>query len=362
MCGIAGIVNYHSNETATPVVETMLDLMAHRGPDASGIYHNDAVTLGHARLSIIDLSADGDQPIHNEDRSVWITFNGEIFNYPELRRDLIAGGHRFYTQTDTEVLVHLYEQYGTDMFAHLNGQFAFAIWDRAKQSLLLARDRVGIRPLFYHQSDSRLIFSSEIKALFADPSISRELDPATLSDIFTCWTATGDRTPFIGVQQLPPGHFAQFDQQGLRIRPYWTLPFGAATDETKSVDEWVEEIRALLLDATRIRLRADVPVGAYLSGGIDSTYTSTVVKRNFNNRLHTFSVGFTDPRFDEASFQEIAVASLGTEHRSVRCAEADIGRIFPDVVWHAETPLLRSLERTCPHRADRPPGNRFLNI
>ena len=342
MCGIAGIVDYTSKQTATATVGSMLDLMAHRGPDASGIYQDGSVSLGHTRLSIIDLSADGDQPIHNEDKSIWITFNGEIFNYPELRKELIADGHRFYTQTDTEVLVHLYEQCGTAMFARLNGQFAFALWDQRKQSLLLARDRVGIRPLFYHRGSRRLVFSSEVKALFADPSISRELDPRTLSDIFTCWTATGDRTPFAGVQQLLPGHFARFDQDGLAIEQFWTLPFGVETDESKSADEWVEDIRALLLDATRIRLRADVPVGAYLSGGIDSTYTSTVVKRNFNNRLHTFSVGFTDPRFDEAAFQEIAVASLGTEHRSVRCAEADIGRIFPRVIWHAETPLLRT--------------------
>lgn len=342
MCGIAGIVDYQARETMSPVVGRMLDLMAHRGPDASGIYQNAPVTLGHARLSIIDLSAIGHQPIHNEDKTVWITFNGEIFNYPELRSDLIDKGHKFYTQTDTEVLVHLYETYGTGMFERLNGQFAFAIWDAAAQSLLLARDRVGIRPLFFHHGDRRLLFASEIKALFADASIDRTLDPQTLSDIFTCWTAMGGATPFNGVRQLPPGHFARFDKNGLSIASYWQLPFGVDTDNDKTVDEWVEEIRALLLDATRIRLRADVPVGAYLSGGIDSTYTSTLVKRNFNNRLHTFSVGFTDPRFDEASFQQIAVRSLGTEHRSVNCSEADIGRIFPSVVWHAETPLLRT--------------------
>jgi len=342
MCGIAGIVDFKSRETKTPVIGRMLDLMAHRGPDATGIYRSDPVALGHARLSIIDLSASGHQPIHNEDKTVWITFNGEIFNYPELRHDLLDKGHRFYTQTDTEVLVHLYEAYGTDMFERLNGQFAFAIWDAKDRSLVLARDRVGIRPLFYHTGNGRLTFASEIKAIFADPAIDRELDPQTLSDIFTCWTSLGAATPFRGIRQLPPGHFARFDSGGLRVRPYWQLPFGVATEPDKTVEEWVEEIRALLLDATRIRLRADVPVGAYLSGGIDSTYTSTLVKRNFNNRLHTFSVGFTDPRFDEASFQQIAVDSLGTEHHSVRCSETDIGRIFPKVVWHAETPLLRT--------------------
>ena len=342
MCGIAGLVNFKIRETMTPIVGRMLDLMAHRGPDASGIYQCDPVALGHSRLSIIDLSASGDQPIHNEDKTVWITFNGEIFNYPELRSHLIEKGHRFYTQTDTEVLVHLYEEHGTDMFAHLNGQFAFALWDAREKSLLLARDRVGIRPLFYHQGNQRLAFGSEIKALFADPSIPRDLEPQTLSDIFTCWSAMDGLTPFTGIQQLMPGHYARFNAGGLSIQRYWGLPFGAATDESKTVEEWVAEIRALLLDATRIRLRADVPVGAYLSGGIDSTYTSTLVKRNFNNRLHTFSVGFTDPRFDEASFQQIAVTSLGTEHHSVCCSEADIGRIFPEVVWHAETPLLRT--------------------
>ncbi|GAB6904346.1 Asparagine synthetase [Desulfosarcina cetonica] len=342
MCGIAGIVNFGSREEMVPVVGHMLDLMAHRGPDATGIYQRDSVALGHARLSIIDLSDSGHQPIHNEDKTVWITFNGEIFNYPELREDLVEKGHRFYTQTDTEVLVHLYEAYGTDMFALLNGQFAFAIWDVNRQSLLMARDRVGIRPFFYHRHGQRLVFASEIKALFADPSIPRALDPGTLSDIFTCWTTMDGATPFSGVAQLPPGHYARFDAQGLSTCPYWRLPFGTPVDVDKPVGQWVEDVRAVLLDATRIRLRADVPVGAYLSGGIDSTYTSTVVKRHFNNRLHTFSVGFTDPRFDEAAFQEIAVASLGTEHRAVRCSEADIGRIFPQVVWHAETPLLRT--------------------
>jgi len=247
--------------------------------------------LAHARLSIIDLSS-GDQPIHNEDRSVWIVFNGEIFNYPELRKDLVARGHRFYTQTDTEILVHLYEDRGIELFSELNGQFAFAIWDQKQNTLLLGRDRMGIRPLFYHHSKERLVFGSEIKALFADTDIRRSINPKTLSDVFTCWSPLGSSTPFDGVCQIPPGHYALFTPRGIDIQPYWKLSFKDSKPWGRSLEEWAEEMGQLLLDASRIRLRADVPVGAYLSGGIDSTYISSLVKRNFNNLLSTFSVSF----------------------------------------------------------------------
>ncbi len=274
-------------------------------------------------------------------------FNGEIFNYPELRSDLIDRGHQFYTQTDTEVLVHLYEDLGTALFEKLNGQFAFAIWDQNKQTLLLGRDRMGIRPLFYYQNRKRFVFGSEIKALFGDKSIPRKLDSQTLSDIFTGWAPMGSKTPFEDVYQIPPGHYAKFsEKKGLEVHPYWELSFQPDKERiglsNYSLSEWTEEIRCLLKDATRIRLRADVPVGAYLSGGIDSTFTSALVKRNFNNKLRTFSVGFTDRRFDESGFQRIAVKALGTDHSAVQCSEEDIGKVFPDVIWHTETPILRT--------------------
>jgi asparagine synthase (glutamine-hydrolysing) len=301
--------------------------------------------LAHARLSIIDLSG-GDQPIHNEDRSVWIVFNGEIFNYPELRRGLIDRGHQFYTQSDTEVLVHLYEENGPGLFDCLNGQFALAIWDDKRQSLLLGRDRMGIRPLFYYLKNRRLVFGSEVKALFADKRIPRCLDVQTLVDIFTCWSPLGTRTPFENIHQVPPGHYAEFSKNGLVVRPYWELAFreeNRGVDKSlRSLQKWTEEIRSLLYDATRIRLRADVPVGAYLSGGLDSTYTSALVKQNFNNRLRTFSVSFTDKRFDETDFQQQAIQALKTDHQTIQCSEADIGRIFPEVIWHTETPILRT--------------------
>jgi len=341
MCGISGIINFNLSEDKQDLLTKMIGLMHHRGPDASGIYINGAAGLAHARLSIIDLNS-GDQPIHNEDRSVWVVFNGEIFNYPELREKLANKGHRFYTQTDTEVLVHLYEDQDVNMVDDLNGQFAFAVWDQKKEKLILARDRVGIRPLFYHKQNGRLVFGSEIKALFADANIPRNLDPEVLSDIFTTWTPMESGTPFEQIFQIPPGHVAEFSKDGLVVLPYWKLSFENTDSDKSDLLDWKEELGHLIYDAARIRLRADVPVGAYLSGGIDSTYISSLVKRNFNNRLNTFSVTFTDSRFDEASFQKIAVEALQTEHREIRCAGKDIGSSFPKIVWHTEMPIFRT--------------------
>ena len=342
MCGIAGIVNYTGPEDKRALLTRMVGLMHHRGPDASGLYMSGPVGLAHARLSIIDLSSAGNQPIHNEDKTVWIVFNGEIFNYPELRKDLAGKGHRFYTQTDTEVLVHLYEEKGTDMFSLLNGQFALAIWDENEDSLILGRDRVGIRPLFYYRHNGRMAFASEIKALFADVDIERSINPQSLSDVFTCWAPLGELTPFTNIFQLLPGHYARVDSQGMHIQPYWAPDFSDEDNRERPLTDWVDELRDLLLDASRIRLRADVPVGAYLSGGIDSTYVSSLVKQNFNNRLCTFSVSFSDKRFDESAFQSIAVRSLKTDHQDVRCTEDDIGAIFPRIIWHTETPIIRT--------------------
>lgn len=341
MCGIAGIVNFKHPEDHEAVLNPMLRALQHRGPDATGIYQSDIAGLGHARLSIIDLSG-GYQPIHNENKTVWIVFNGEIFNYPELREGLVLKGHQFYTQSDTEVIVHLYEEYGTDVFSHLNGQFSISIWDQEKNQLLLGRDRMGIRPLFYHQAGSRLLFASEIKALLTDEKVPRNLDRQTLADVFTCWTPVDPLTAFEGVFQLPPAHWAVFSAEGLHIERYWQLDFSENDTADRSPEDWAEEMQSLLLDAARIRLRADVPVGAYLSGGIDSTYISTLVKKNFNNQLHTFSVQFSDKSYDESAFQHKAIATIQTDHRAVTCSDHDIGALFPKVVWHAEVPMIRT--------------------
>lgn len=306
MCGIAGIADFSDARPDHGLLRRMLGLIRHRGPDAFGIYMDDTTGMASTRLSIIDL-ASGNQPIHNEDESLWIVYNGEIFNYIELRPDLESRGHRFYTNSDTEVLIHLYEEKGPEMLKDLNGQFGLALWDSKKQELFLARDRMGIRPLFYRMDGPRISFASEIKAIFADPMIPRSLDPTTLSDVFTCWSPMGDLSPFEGIRQLMPGHYAVFRGEGLKVRRYWQIPYGQRENNGTPIEEWKAELQELLRDACRIRLRADVPVGAYLSGGLDSTYITSVVKNFFNNDLCTFSVSFSDSRFDEAFFQMKAV-------------------------------------------------------
>lgn len=341
MCGIAGIVDTTPSKEKEHLLRRMLGLIRHRGPDAFGIYADARVGLSSARLSILDL-AGGDQPIHNEDRSIWIVYNGEVFNYLELCEDLEKKGHRFYTKTDTEVLVHLYEELGTDLFPLLNGQFAIALWDKRNQSLMLARDRVGIRPLFYHVKNGKLLFGSEIKAIFADPEVTRELNFQAVSEIFTCWSPIGSNTAFKDVQQLLPGHYAVFRNGSLSVARYWQLSFSGQSDGRRPFSSYVEELNALLYDATKIRLRADVPVGAYLSGGLDSTYVTSMVKKHFNNQLRTFSVSFSDERFDEAPFQQKAVDALQTDHSMIRCTERDIGGNLPKVIWHTEVPVTRT--------------------
>lgn len=345
MCGIAGIINFNGHEDKQALLRRMLGLIRHRGSDAFGIYASGPVGLASARLSIIDLCS-GDQPITNEDHSIWVVFNGEIFNYPELRKELKSLGHRFSTHSDTEALVHLYEEHGEEMLERLNGQFAFALWDSKKDTLLLARDRVGIRPLFYHLAGGRLVFGSEIKVLFADKNIPRGIDPHALADIFTCWSPLGTSTSFEDIFQIPPGHLSIFSPKGFKTRSYWQLmPNGRDTDPAvheRSLENWADELNGLLQDAVRIRLKADVPVGTYLSGGLDSTFTTALVKRNFNNSLCSFSVRFADDRFDESGFQNMAVKALNTVHHHVLCFEKDIGETFPQVIWHTETPVLRT--------------------
>ncbi len=344
MCGIAGCFNIGS---APPIenrqLERMIHPLTHRGPDGFGFFCNGQVGLAHARLSIIDLEG-GWQPIHNEDKSLWVIFNGEIFNYPELKKDLQARGHRFYTDSDTEVIVHLFEEKGEKCLDELNGQFALAIYNEKERSLFLARDRVGIRPLFYTRLAGRFYFASEIKSLFAaDPAIPRAMHPPVIKDVFTYWSPIGEQTAFKDVYQLESGYCAWLKPDSeVRKRQYWKLPFQPDAIHQQDEDQCAEEFRELLIDSVRLRLRADVPVGAYLSGGLDSSAITSLVRNFTDNPLKTFSVGFSDKVYDERSEQDEVVRYLDTDHHQVLCSYRTIADNFPQVVQHTEFPILRT--------------------
>lgn len=342
MCGIVGVLNLNEpRPVSEAVLRQMLGMIRHRGPDEFGIYRDEWVNLGNARLSIIDLSG-GQQPICNEDGSLWIVFNGEIFNYQELRPDLEKRGHRFKTNCDTEVILHLYEEYGSDCLNFLNGQFAIAIWDTRNRRLFMARDRLGVRPLFYTVRNGQLIFGSEIKTILANPEVNTEIEPAALAQVFTFWSTQIPNTVFKDIFTLPPGHYLIAQGERLKIAPYWALDFTTEADSSRSPQDYLEEFEQLLIDATLVRLRSDVPVGAYLSGGLDSSTTTAIIRQYTQNPLDTFSIAFSDPDFDESEFQQRMAKQLGTAHQVVYCTQGDIGDIFPEVIWHTETPILRT--------------------
>ncbi len=321
----------------------MIVQLKHRGPDGYGFYRGANVGLAHARLSIIDLSA-GWQPLSNEDKSLWIIFNGEIFNYPELREELLQRGHTFATNSDTEVIIHLYEEKKWACLKDLNGQFALAIYDTRRNELFLARDRMGIRPLFYTLHDGNFYFASEIKALFnGDSGIPREFQPRAINDIFTYWTPTLQDTVFHNIHQLPAGYWMQVDCNGAHgPRQYWEMPCYPDDNDSVTEQDYAEGLRELLIDAVRLRLRADVPVGAYLSGGLDSSAITSLIKNYTSNPLKTFSVSFADKVYDEKRQQEEMVRYLGTNHHEVVCSYEDIAAVFPLIIQHTEVPILRT--------------------
>lgn len=341
MCGITGILNISESRNIDPaVLQKMVHLIHHRGPDESGLYIDNSIALAQSRLSIIDLSR-GIQPIHNEDKSIWIIFNGEIFNYPDLRDYLISKGHSFYTNTDTEVIIHLYEEEGINCVNSLNGQFAFAIWDNKKKELFLARDRVGIRPLFYSVHKDQLIFASEIKAIMSLPGFQRELDLYSLDQVFTFWTTLKGKTQFKNIHEVPPGHYLIADSSGISVKKFWDIPFSAEVNYRER-DRIIQSVKELLYDAIKIRLRADVPVGSYLSGGLDSSGITSTVKKNFDNKLRTFGIRFEAEDFDEGEYQQEMVNHLGVNHSELFINNSDIARNLKSMLWFTEKPLLRT--------------------
>jgi asparagine synthase (glutamine-hydrolysing) len=347
MCGIAGSVALRPG-TPPPSredVEAMVGALRHRGPDEFGLFRDDRVALGHARLSIIDLTT-GQQPLCNEDGTVWVVFNGEIFNYVELRAELEGRGHRFRTRSDTEVIVHAWEQWGEAAFERFNGQFAIALWDAPQQTLVLARDRLGVRPVYLCEHGGRLWFASEVKAIFAgDPSIPRSLDPVGLAETFTFWTVVPPQSVFQGVSELEPGHVRTVSPREVTDRAFWTPRYPAAPGEGFQGDlgEAAERVREALERAVRLRmLRADVPVGCYLSGGLDSSLIAALGRRVKGGAFCTYSLRFEDVEYDETSYQRLVAARIESDHREVVVGRGDIARAFPAVVFHAERPLLRT--------------------
>ena len=343
MCGLSGIC--HINGPGNISLDTLHHMTAalrHRGEDESGIYIDDQIGLGHSRLSIIDLSS-GTQPIHNEDNSLWIVFNGEIFNYPALRKELIAAGHQFYTATDTEVVLHLFERDGLHCLDSLNGQFAFAIWDSAKKQLFLARDRMGICPLHYTIQNGYIYFASEIKSLFMEKKIHREINPIALDQIFTFWAPLPGVTAFKNIHELEPGQFLHMDKDNIQIKKYWHFPVPSRAEQIDaSPEELTEELTDLLSDSVRIRLIADVTVGSYLSGGLDSSGITALIAKHFNHDVQSFGIRFEESDFDESVYQKQLASFLNVNHKELSVSNTDIASHFSEVLWHAEKPLLRT--------------------
>ncbi len=347
MCGIAGFKILESDkslssEKATNILKRMIWPLKHRGPDGFGFFFERNTGLAHARLSIIDIEG-GWQPISNEDDTLWVIFNGEIFNYIELRKELEQKGHIFSTSSDTEVILHLYEEKGLDFPSFLNGQFAIALFDTQKDRLILARDRFGIRPIYYTIANGCLYFASEVKAIFnGDPEIPRQLDPDSIWRIFTYWSVFGEHSPFEGIRQLEQGHILIIEtDKPVKITKYWTIPLGKELDG-RNEDELCEDLKQLLIDSVRIRLRADVPVGAYLSGGLDSSIITNIIHRYTDSPLKTFSVTFSDRVYDESQEQELLAKHLGTQHNYISCTYEKIAESFPMALWHCESPILRT--------------------
>jgi asparagine synthase (glutamine-hydrolysing) len=341
MCGFAGFAGetWGSDRSET-LLSAMGEAIAHRGPDGHGLFAAPGIGLSHVRLSIVGLS-DGHQPMTDASGRFTIAFNGEIFNYVELRDELESRGIRFRTGSDTEVLLQLYATYGEACLQRLNGDFAFAIWDGLARRLILARDRMGVRPLFYTSHGASLYFGSEVKALLAVPGVEAELDPVALDQIFTLWAPIAPRTAFKNIFELEPGQLMIFEGGRAEIRTYWALDY---PDADQIVDEQSkeEELRALLTDAVRLRMKADVPVGSYLSGGLDSSLITALAAPLAPNGLDTFSVTFDSAEHDESAFQTEVARSLGTRHHAIASNADDIAGSFGDVIRFTERPVLRT--------------------
>jgi asparagine synthase (glutamine-hydrolysing) len=339
MCGICGKLNFEQDAgVEIGLLRGMLDTIRHRGPDDEGVYVTSQVGLGHRRLSIIDLKS-GHQPLSNEDGTVWIVFNGEIYNFRELRASLLSQGHVFQTNTDTEVIVHLYEELGPQCLERLRGMFAFAIWDERTKTLFLARDRVGIKPLYYCQTSGSLVFASEIKAILADPAVPREIAPEIIDRFLTFLYLPGEETLLKGIQKLSPGWYLRVQNGETELRQYWDLQF-PESPRGVSLPKAQDELLSLLAEAVELHMIADVPVGVLLSGGVDSTAVLSFAAERTDKEISSYTVGFSDPGVaDERPFARLAAESCGSRHHDMTITPGDFWEFLPRFVWHMEEPV-----------------------
>jgi asparagine synthase (glutamine-hydrolysing) len=334
MCAISGRLNFDGRPVVTEEIVAMRDVMHHRGPDDAGLFLQGGVGLGHRRLSIIDVSG-GRQPISNEDGTITIVFNGEIYNFAELRGELIARGHTLKTRSDTEVIVHLYEELGPECVQRLRGMFAFALWDGGRRELVLARDRLGEKPLYYSVSSNSLVFGSEIKALHLADGFTAQLDPTGLRRYLSYRHSYGDRTLFKGVMQLPPGHHLVASSRGVKLHRYWNIPVRSSDlpNETSN-----EDFLPLLEQSVQQRMISDVPIGAFLSGGIDSTLITALMARH-TDRVRTFSIGFVPGDVNELAWARHVADTCRTQHHEFTQGPGDFNSLLQKLVWHHDEPL-----------------------
>ena len=350
MCGITGAVwNDPDRAIDSRTLERMVEVLRHRGPDDGGVYESGhrarpgyesvpGVALGHRRLSIIGVES-GHQPMANEDESVWVVFNGEIYNHRRLRKRLEGAGHRFRTQCDTEVLVHLYEDEGPGMLRLLDGMFALAVWDARRGQLLLARDRLGQKPLVYRHEPGRLLFASELKSILEVPDVPRQVDPRALDEYLTYQYVPHPRTILRGIAKLPPAHYAIYRGGRLELGCYWQPDFNAEEDRPRA--EYVDQLRQTLTDAVEARLQSEVPLGAFLSGGVDSTIIVGLMQKLTGEPVRTFSIGFPVAEYDETSYARMAAEAFGTVHQEFQ-VEPDAVDILEKLVWHYDEPMADS--------------------
>lgn len=344
MCGICGVYNFKKDrQVSEEVLNNMNRLLLHRGPDDNGIHLEQFVGFGHTRLSIVDLS-NGKQPMCNEDKTIWVTYNGEIYNYREIKRDLMGKGHKFITDCDTEVIVHSYEEYGTECVYRFNGMFSFAVWDAKKETLFLARDRMGVKPLYYSISGGTFVFASEIKAILEHPEVKKRVEVGSLPEYLFCTTMLGANTMFKDIYSVPAGNILIFNNNQKHMYTYWDIGLENASKDPLSFEEYKEEISSMLQESTRMRMISDVPLGSLLSGGLDSSLISALASGYSKERLKTFSMEYSknaqlSKQNSDLEYSRMLADILKTDHKEFIFQPEDYYGILEKVTWHVEKPI-----------------------